>query len=110
MQTAEDIRLRIQSGNVKGLLELLQARSTDTSGAALLLTGVAGIGKSTSLDAVLQGLSRRTARAFRVSADEPSRRQPFGLVSSRRSGYVIWLIAARSQSFDSRKSRLLQSL
>ncbi len=82
MQPTAGVRLAIQSGNVGGLLSLLAARSSGSSGAALLLTGVAGIGKSTSLDALLRGLAPRTARAFRVSADEPSRRQPFGLISS----------------------------
>ena len=82
MQPTAGVRLAIQSGNVGGLLSLLAARSSDSSGAALLLTGVAGIGKSTSLDALLRGLAPRTARAFRVSADEPSRRQPFGLISA----------------------------
>ena len=82
MQAAGGIRLRIQSGNVGGLLGLLEARSSATSGAALLLTGSPGIGKSTSLDALLRGVGSRMARAFRVSADEPSRRQPFGLISA----------------------------
>lgn len=82
MQPASATRLRIQSGQVDGLLNLLHARSSATTGATLLLTGAPGIGKSTSLDALLRGLAPRVARAFRVSADEPSRRQPFGLISA----------------------------
>ena len=82
MQTAAGFRLRIQSGDVGGLLTLLEARSSITTGSVLLLTGSPGIGKSTTIDALLRGLGPRMARAFRVSADEPSRRQPFGLISS----------------------------
>src|SRR5690349_13504499 len=48
----------------------------------LLLTGAPGVGKSTALDGLTRLLSERGVRTHRVAADEMSRRQPFGLVSS----------------------------
>ena len=82
MPTATETRLHIQSGRVDGLLALLQARSGDRSGATILLSGPPGVGKSTSADALFRGLSGRVRRAYRVTADEPSRRQPFGLIGA----------------------------
>ena len=48
----------------------------------LLLTGAPGVGKSTALDGLTRLLTERGVRAHRVAADEMSRRQPYGLVSS----------------------------
>ena len=81
MPTVSETRLRIQSGRVDGLLSLLAARSGDRSGVTVLLSGAPGVGKSTSAAALLRGLAGRVRRAFRVTADEPSRRRPFDLIA-----------------------------
>lgn len=82
MSTAIDPRLRVQSGDVDGLLTLLADRSSERSGTTVLLTGAPGVGKSTTADALLQGLAPRVRRAFRVTADESGRRRPFGLIAA----------------------------
>jgi len=72
----------LQSGSADAAIEVLDAtvdHSADRR--AVLLTGVPGVGKSTTLTAIARGLDARGMRVYRVVADEMSRRQPFGLVS-----------------------------
>lgn len=82
MLTAIAPRLRVRSGDVDGLLALIGERSSERRGTAVLLTGGPGVGKSTTADALLQGLAPRTPRAFRVTADDSTRRRPFGLIAA----------------------------
>ena len=73
----------VHSDDLGPLLDTVDAMAGD--GAApkvLLLTGAPGVGKSTVLDGVARLLVGRGVRVHRVAADEMSRRQPFGLVSS----------------------------
>lgn len=80
--TAIAPRLRVRSGDVDGLLALIGDRSSERSGTAVLLTGGPGVGKSTTADALLQGLAPTMRRAFRVTADDSARRRPFGLIAA----------------------------
>jgi len=72
----------MQSGDVGPFADLLDPRTAPPGNIrTLLLTGLPGVGKSTTLEAIGKALAARGVRVYRVAADEMSRRQPFGLVS-----------------------------
>ena len=71
----------LQSGAVGPFADLLDPASGSSTVRTVLLTGLPGVGKSTTLEAIGKALAARGVRVYRVAADEMSRRQPFGLVS-----------------------------
>jgi DNA-binding CsgD family transcriptional regulator len=73
----------VRSDFLDPLLDTVGAMANGgTSPRVVLLTGAPGVGKSTTLGGLIRLLSERGVRAHRVAADEMSRSQPYGLVSS----------------------------
>ncbi|WP_322097289.1 LuxR C-terminal-related transcriptional regulator [Nakamurella alba] len=64
------------------VLPAVRERIRGRRGAVVLIGGAPGIGKSTTMDRLVRDLATEMAFVSRVSADETSRRQPFGVISS----------------------------
>lgn len=73
---------RILSGDVEAVAPEVEAAVRRGSGRVVLLSGAPGAGKSTTMDALVRAVPVDSRRTVRVSADETSRRQPFGVVSA----------------------------
>ncbi|MDT0352169.1 helix-turn-helix transcriptional regulator [Pseudonocardia charpentierae] len=82
MRVASSPSATVLSGSVGALLDVVDAAAPAAGGPrTLVLLGMPGIGKSTTLDALVKAVGERGVGVHRIAADEISRRQPFGLVS-----------------------------
>ena len=73
----------VHSDDLAAVLDTVEAMAgAGPSTRVLLLTGAPGVGKTTALDGLARMLAGRGVRVHRITADEMSRRQPYGLVSS----------------------------
>ena len=82
VRVASSSSATVLSGSVGALLDVVDAAAPAAGGPrTLVLVGMPGIGKSTTLDALVKAVGERGVGVHRIAADEISRRQPFGLVS-----------------------------
>lgn len=72
----------VLSGDVSGVLPAIRSRMSGGVGGVVLLSGAPGVGKSTTMDRLVRELTTDLSFISRVSADETSRRQPFGVISA----------------------------